>query len=86
MMSFISWPDIISVVVPEPKVPQIPYPKIYYQFIPESPAATAAAAAVNSMVSTDFRPTTGVNFPSMTNLFSLLVKQVFQAIYLSVSF
>ena len=71
-MSFISWPDIISVVVPEPKVPQVPYPKIYYQLIPET--AAAAAAAVNPMVSTHFRPTTGVNFSSMANIFSLLVK------------
>ena len=73
MTSFISWPDIISVVVPEPKVPQVPYPKIYYQLIPET-AAAAAAAAVNPMVSTHFRPTTGVNFSSMANIFSLLVK------------
>lgn len=64
MMSFISWSDIISVAVPEPKVPQVPYPKIYYQLIPEP----AAAAAVNPMVST------GVNFSSMANIFSLLVK------------
>ena len=71
MTSFISWPDIISVVVPEPKVPQVPYPKIYYQLIPET---AAAAAAVNPMVSTHFRPTTGVNFSSMANIFSLLVK------------
>ena len=63
MMSFISWSDIISVAVPEPKVPQVPYPKIYYQLIPEP-----AAAAVNPMVST------GVNFSSMANIFSLLVK------------
>ena len=69
MMSFISWPDIISVVVPEPKVPQVPYPKIYYQLIPEP-----AAAAVNPMVSTHFRPTAGVNFSSMANIFPLLVK------------
>ena len=69
-MTFISWADIISVGVPEPKVLQVSYPKTYYQFIPES----AAAATVNPMVSTHFRPTTGVNFPSMANLFSLLVK------------
>ena len=59
-MSFISWLDIISVVVPEPKGPEVPDPKIYYEFIPES-----GAAAVNPMLSYGI----GKNLSSMANLF-----------------